>query len=397
MMSNLKTLKNLPSKSLLLILMGILIESSAIAATPSVASVQGRVELKRKTAAAEGFREIKKAPVPLKFGDQLKLGSGAIAKISCPGESKPKQIQRAGERLGIGDLCPKWKAVIGKGAPPIESMSGTNPQIPYLISPHRTLILNSTPTLRWNTVVGATQYTVQIKNGPRIIWQTQVKETQVTYPGKPILQPGVPYTVTIQTDTGKSAQSETGNQFIILKDADAKVVQTEIKLINQSDFSPEVKALNLAEYYTDYEVPEPLPYGLTDKTAKSYRLSADAIAVLESFLKENQPSSPLFYRMLGDLYAQTGVMRPAEQAYLQAIEQVRSSEDLEEWSLAMYGLGELYEVTQNPQQAIIWYGQARIGFIVLDDQRKIVAERSIERLKKLTNPAPAKAQSGNKN
>jgi hypothetical protein len=398
MMNDLKMLKNLLSKSLPFIVIGIVFgQSSAIAATPSVASVQGRVELKRKTAAAEGFREIKKAPVPLKFGDQLKLGSGAIAKISCPGESKPKQIQRAGERLGIGDLCPQWKAVIGKGAPPIESMSGPNPKIPYLISPHRTLILNATPTLRWNTVVGATQYTVQVKNGPRIIWQTQVKETQVTYPGKPILQPGVPYSVTIQTDTGKLAQSETGNQFIILKDADAKVVQTEIKLINQSDFSPEVKALNLAEYYTDYEVPEPVAYGLTDKTSKSYRLTADAIAVLESFLKENQSSSPLFYRMLGDFYAQTGVMRPAEQAYLQAIEQVRSSEDVEEWSLAMYGLGELYEAIQDSQQAIIWYSQARIGFIVLDDQRKIVAERSIERLKKLTNPAPAKAQSGNKN
>jgi hypothetical protein len=391
MMSDLKVLKNLLNRSFPFIVIGIVIgQSSAIAATPSIISIQGRAELKRKTTAEEGFRVIKKTPLSIKLGDQLKLSSGAIVKISCPGEPKPKPIQRTGERLSTGYLCPKWKAVINKGAPPIERLAGTNPQIPYLISPHRTLLLNSTPTLRWNPVVDATQYTIQIKNGSRIVWQTQVKETQVTYPGKPILEPGIPYSVTIQTDNGKSAQSETGNQFIILNEADAKVVQTEIKLSNQSDFSPEVKAFKLAEYYTEYEVPEPAAYGLTDKTAKSYRLTADAIAVLESFLKDNQPSSPLFYRMLGDFYAQTGVMRPAEQAYLQAIAQVQSVEDLEEWSLAMYGLGELYEATQDAPQAIIWYGQARAGFSLLDDQRKIVAERSIERLKKLANAAPLK-------
>jgi hypothetical protein len=391
-MSNLKMPKNLLNKSLSLITLGIVIgQFPAIAATPSVASVQGRVELKRKTAAAEGFQVITRTPKPLNLGDQLRLSSGAIAKISCPGESKTKSIQKAGERLGIGDLCPKWKPVIGKGPPPIESMGGNNPKIPYLISPHRTLILNATPTLRWNAVAGAIKYTVQIKHGQRTIWQTQVQETQVTYPGNLVLQPSIPYSVTIETDNGKSSQSETGNQFIILKDADAKVVQGEIRLINQLNFSPEVKALKLAEYYTNYEVPEPAAYGLTDKTTKSYRLTADAIATLESFLKQSQSSPPLFYRMLGNFYAQTGVMRPAEQSYLQTIAQVQSLEDMEEWSLAMYGLGELYEATQDTQQALIWYGQARVGFRLLDDQREIIADRSIERLKKI-NVAPLKGK-----
>jgi tetratricopeptide (TPR) repeat protein len=270
-------------------------------------------------------------------------------------------------------------------------MGGNNPKIPYLISPHRTLILNATPTIRWNAVAGAIKYTVQIKHGQRTIWQTQVQETQVIYPGNPVLQTGIPYSVTIETDNGKSSQSETGNQFIILKDTDAKVVQGEIRLINQLDFSPEVKALKLAEYYTNYEVPEPAAYGLTDKTTKSYRLTADAIATLESFLKQSQSSPPLFYRMLGNFYAQTGVMRPAEQSYLQTIAQVQSLEDMEEWSLAMYGLGELYEATQDTQQAIIWYSQARVGFRLLNDQREIIAERSIERLKKM-NVAPLKGK-----
>ncbi len=361
-------------------------QAAAIAATPYVASVQGRVELKRKTASDEGFQVIKKGPVSLKVGDQLRLGSGAIAKIACPGDKSPTEVRKAGERLGIRQICSKWKPTTDKGPPPIASMGGTNAQIPYLISPRRTLILSATPTFRWNPVVGATQYTIQISNAQGIVWQTQVKETQVTYPGAPVLQPGVPYTVVIQTNTGKSSQSDTGNPFLRLRETDAKVVQSEISLINQSDFGPEIKALKLAEYYTAYEVPEPTAYGLTDKTAKSYRLSADAIAILESSLKQGKPS-PLFYRMLGDLYYyHTGVMRPAEQAYLAAIEQVQSLEDLEEWSLATAGLAELYEVTQDLQSAIIWYSQARTGFTFLNDQRAMIAQQRMEILKKTTLP-----------
>jgi hypothetical protein len=375
-------LKKQLSKSLLCIAVGVMMgQSAAIAVTPAIASVQGRVELKRKTAAAEGFQVIKKVPVSLKIGDQLRLSTGAIAQIACPGDKKPTDVKRTGERLGVRDLCPQWKPVIGKGPPAIASLGGTNAQIPYLISPRRTLLLSATPTLRWNPVAGATQYTIQISNAQGIIWQTQVKEAQVTYPGTPALQPGIPYTVAIQTNTGQSAPSDPGSQFFRLRETDAKVVQAEIDRITQSDFSPELKTLKLAEYYTAYEVPEPTAYGLTDKTAKNYRLSADAIAILETVLKPNQPG-PLFYRMLGDLYAQTGVMRSAEQAYLQAIEQVQSLEDLEEWSLATAGLGELYEASQDPQQAILWYRQARTGFTFLDDQRAIAANRSIERLKK---------------
>ena len=379
-------LKKLLSKSLLCITVGVMMgQSAAIAATPYVASVQGHVELKRKTASDAGFQIIKKGPVTLKVGDQLRLSNGAIAQIACPGDKSPTEVRQAGERLGLPALCPKWKPVIDKGPPPIVSMGGTNAQIPYLISPRRTLILSATPTFRWNPVAGATQYTIQVSNAQGIVWQTQVKAAQVTYPGNPALQPGMPYTVVIQTNTGKSSQSDTGNPFLRLRETDAKVVQAEISLINQSDFSPEIKALKLAEYYTAYAVPEPTAYGLTDKTAKSYRLNADAIAVLESSLKPGK-SSPLFYRMLGDLYAQTGVMRPAEQAYLQAIEQVQSLADLEEWSLATAGLGELYENTQDRQSAIVWYGQARIGFTFLDDQRAIVANWNIARLKQTALP-----------
>jgi len=368
-------------RTLALVAISLLNRQTAIAETPYIDSVQGNVELKRKTVNEAGFRVIKRGPVSLSVGDQLRLGSGAVATIICPGKNKPREIRQAGERLGVQKLCPEWKAIVKKGPPPLIAISGTNPQIPFLITPRRTLILDPKPTIRWNPVPGSSQYTVKIVNAQGIVWQTQVKESQVTYSGTSALQPGIPYSITIQTNTGKASQSEAGSEFILLRDAEAKVVQAAVNQIAQSDFNADIKALKLVDYYSTYEVPEPLAYGLSEKTAKSYRLNADAIATLKTLIAQDK-QSPLIYRTLGDLYLQTGVMAPAENAYLRAIETVQSLEDLEEWSLTLYGLGELYEVTQNLQQALIFYSQAKAGFILLNDQRAEGLNRDIARLRK---------------
>lgn len=373
-------LKNLLNNTLSLLALSLTIgTTAAIAATPYVDSVKGRVELKRKNASDEGFRVITRGPVSLSSGDQLKISPGAIAKVVCPGQNAIVKKRGTGERLSTQKICPTWRAVIDKGAPPIGEMGGKDAQIPYLISPRRSLILTSTPTLRWNPVAGATQYTVQIKNAQGIVWQTQVKTPQVTYPGTPALTPRIPYTVIIKTNTGKSSESEFGSQFLLLRSAELKTVQAETNLITQIDASPEIKALRLADYYASYQLPEPTVYGLTEKTVKDYSLSANAIDTLETLLKISKPT-PLIYRKLGTLYTNIGVTLPAEQAYLKAIDSIQSPEDLEEWTLTAVALGELYELAQERKQAIGWYQQARAGFIFLSDKR---AETLIYRIEKL--------------
>ena len=374
--------KNLLNSTLSLLALSLTIgTTAAIADMPYVESVQGRVELKRKNASDEGFRSITRGPVSLSAGDQLKISSGAIAKVVCPGQNAIVEKRGTGERLSPQKICPTWRAVIDKGAPPIGEMGGKNAQIPYLISPRRSLILTPTPTLRWNPVAGATQYTVQIKNAQGIVWQTQVKTPQVTYPGTIALTPGIPYTVVIKTNTGKSSESEFGSQFLLLRSAELKTVQAETNLITQIEASPEIKALRLAEYYANYELPEPTAYGLTEKTVKDYSLSADAIDTLETLLKTSK-STPLIYRKLGTLYTNIGVTLPAEEIYLKAIESIQSPEDLEEWTLTAVALGELYELSQSPKQAIGWYQQARAGFIFLSDKRSETLTYRIEKLKK---------------
>jgi hypothetical protein len=384
--------KNLLNSTLSLLALSLTIgTTAAIAATPYVDSVKGRVELKRKNVSNEGFRGITRGPVSLSSGDQLKISRGAIARIACPGQKTIVEKLGTGDRLTPQQICPTWRPPgIDKGAPPRGEMGGKDAQIPYLISPRRSLILTPTPTLRWNPVAGATQYTVQIKNAQGIVWQTQVKTPQVTYPGTTALIPGIPYTVIVKTNTGKSSESELGSQFFLLRSAELQTVQAETNLITQIDASPEIKALRLAEYYANYKLPE-TAYGLTEKTVKDYSLSADAIDTLETLLKTSKPT-PLIYRKLGTLYTNIGVTLPAEEAYLKAIDSIQSPEDLEEWTLTAVVLGELYdELSQNPKQAIGWYTkqaigwyqQARAGFIFLSDKSAETVTNRIEKLKNI--------------
>uniref|UniRef100_A0A832M4A8 Tetratricopeptide repeat protein n=1 Tax=Oscillatoriales cyanobacterium SpSt-402 TaxID=2282168 RepID=A0A832M4A8_9CYAN len=366
---------------LVLAALGLILQSRfAIAQTAYIQDIKGKVELKRKTWST--FRPITRVGTPLEQDDQLRRASNASAIVACP-NGKKQPIRRAEERTGLTEICIQWKGIISKGPPPFGSIGGIDLQRPFLISPRRTLLLSATPALRWNAVSGTSHYTVQILNSGKVVWQTQVKEPQITYPGNPALQPGTLYSVLIQTNTGKSSQSEdnTGIEFIILRDADVKVIQAEANTILQSDFTTEVKALKLANYYGNYGISQPSSYGLSKEVAEGYRLSADAIAVLETFIDKGS-RSPVVYRTLGNLYWQTGLMKSAENAYLSAIETVQSSEDLEEWSLAMFGVGELYEAIQDFRQALLWYSQARAGFVTREDRRVELLNRRIAKLKK---------------
>lgn len=355
-------------------------ENSVSAQTAYINEIRGKVELKRKTWSE--FHPVSRVGTPLSDGDQLRRASSAVVVIACP-NGKKLPVRIANERLGLKTICPQWKAVVFKGPPPLISVGGVNAQIPYLIAPRRTLLLSRTPTLRWHPVPGATLYKVQVIGPQGTVWQTQVKEPQVTYMGQAALQAGIPYSVVIETNTGQSSQAEisAGTEFILLQEAEAKVVQAEVQQILQSDFSNEVKALKLVAYYRNYAVPNPSAYDLSEQAANSYRLSAEAITTLETLIAQEK-QSPLIYRTLGDLYLQTGVVASAENAYLQAIASIQSLEDLEEWSVTLYGLGELYEVTQNRQQALIFYSQARAGFILLNDQRAEALNRLIDKLRK---------------
>ena len=340
----------------------------------------GRVLLKREdwsdfhpTAAGTSINE----------GDQIFPTQGVRVRVVCPDlKDRPVSI---GVPSGIKTICPVWEVRIAKAPQPPGALGGVNASIPYAISPRHSLLLTNAPTLRWNAVPGATEYTVQVISPKGVVWKAQVRGTQVVYPGNPPLEPGVPYSLKVQADTGQSSEQDGASNlaFIALRPSEIQSVKAEAAKIAQQGFSSLVTTLLLADFYSNYVLPASTleAYGLTLEAPRSYNLTADAIATLETLTKRGE-HSPIVYRLLGDLYWQTGLALLSTEHYLKAIELAQSPEHLEERTLAAFGLGEVHAATDDIKKAIFWYEHSRMGYVDLNDtQRADFLNQHLETLK----------------
>lgn len=168
--------------------------------------------------------------------------------------------------------------------------------IPYIISPRRTLLLNGRPIIRWNPVKDATSYTVIVKGPSGYLWQNEVTENEVVYPGEPVLKPGVYYTIIVDANTGASSLD------------DENLVQG-FEVINESD------RLNLQNAAATTEE-ESL------KLAKLYRensLRSEAIAILEKLATRGSDNEEI-YQLLGKLYREIGLVNLADKYNQKAVE-----------------------------------------------------------------------------
>ncbi|NCR77920.1 MAG: tetratricopeptide repeat protein [Microcystis aeruginosa K13-06] len=206
-----------------------------------------------------------------------------------------------------------------------------------------------------------------------IIWEKQVSQTQISYPGTPVFRPGIPYSVTIQTDGGQSSEQDKASkiEFIRLHSSEVATIQAEVNKIEQLNINKQTKALILADFYGTYTLPTSTfnNYVLSSQSLATYHLTSEAIAILETTIKQGQ-NSAIIERNLADLYWQIGLANLATNHYLKAIELAQIPEQLEEKTLAQFGLGEVYAALGDNNQAKIWYSKAREGYLALGDSAR---------------------------
>ena len=344
-------------------------QSKEVTHSARISSTTGKVLLKRVD--WSDFRPVA-VGTELNQGDQIKPTKGARVRVTCPNFYQP--FIPAGVPSGLKSICPVWQPIIFKAPPTSGTLGGTNSQIPYLITPRHSLVLSNTPSFTWNPVPNATKYTVKLLAQTEVVWQKQVNKSSTIYPGNPRLRAGTKYSLVITANTGKSSQDEgkLNLNFIVLNKSEIAAIQTEVTKIIKQEASQQVTALMLANFYSRYTLPENTiqAYGLTAQNFKSYSLSADAIATIEALLKQGK-QSPIIYRSLGDIYWQAGLTQKATENYLMAIKLAKASEYLEEQTLALFALGEVYAATGNIKQAINSYSQAKNGYILLGDKKRV--------------------------
>lgn len=340
----------------------VLVAFPAIAVTPRILEATGEVLLKRSNRSSYHPTSVGTA---LYSDDLLQPDRGVKVIVLCPDLTKWRVP--AGEPSSLNEGCQGPGVLVRPSNTVITTnYGGSNPLIPYVISPRSTSVLTDKPTLRWNAVPGVASYTVKLSSSDGVIWSQKVSGTQVVYPGPP-LKPGVAYSLVVEATNGKSSQDEgkTGIQFNLLDQQLIQQVRDSVKLLNQQQLPDEIKALYLVELYRD----------------RNFNLIGEAIATLEAQVsKGNQ--TPTVHRLLGDLYWQVGLKLLAEAHYLKAVNLAKSPKDLEERAAAELGLGTLYIVTKNQNEASRWLKQALAGYKVLGDKKRVSdLEQRLEILK----------------
>jgi tetratricopeptide (TPR) repeat protein len=206
------------------------------------------------------------------------------------------------------------------------------------------------PTLRWNSVSGATTYTVRISGTD---WQAETDQTEFKYPGDPVLQPGIDYLLIVEADNGKSSREEDqpGLRFNLLGGEEADGVRADVNRIQALGLSGQAEAFALAQLYTSHE------------------LYAEAIELLQESAGLS-PQAANVYLALGKLYQHLGLLKDADTAYREAVRIADSVGDLESAAAARAGLGEVYLALGNKDLARDWLSQAQDGFQRLGDPQR---------------------------
>jgi hypothetical protein len=242
--------------------------------------------------------------------------------------------------------------------------SPNNSDIPTIITPRQTLIVNDKPKFRWKQVLGTKSYDVKLQKGDTVIWQTKTDSTEMVYPGKPKLESGVEYLLVVTADSNKSSREEkpTPRGFRLLPPEEAEVVKTAIAQLNKKEIPEKIKALGSTYLYI------------------GSGLKAEAIETLETLIARGIKET-VIYRNLGNLYWETGVSSQAEINYLNAHKVAKAAKDIvQQTSLAEF-LGLLYVEIGDEKTGIDWLTQAREGYKSLDNKQQM--ERLNEQIEAL--------------
>lgn len=315
-----------------------------------VVETSGVVELNRRSWDLNHYEPLQFGTT-VRWGDLLRTASGSEAIILCANLEKAEISSDFMAALPCPQNPP---ALVYKGELVIGVRSSDVPQIPVIIAPRKTKLLDDQPPLRWNGVEGATSYDVTLLGDGSTVWQKQAAGTEMAYPAdEEPLQPSVNYILLVEADNGAKSEDEKakGLGFTLLEPAEAEAVRAEAQRLKDLHLSPEAEAYALAQLYAN----------------PARGLLAEAIELLEGLTAQGCQESAV-YRSLGEWHYAIGLVRLAEERFSQAEE---LAGDVESRSAAQAGLGEVYASLGNADEARKWFERAQAGYRELGHSSRV--------------------------
>jgi tetratricopeptide (TPR) repeat protein len=189
---------------------------------------------------------------------------------------------------------------------------------PSIIRPYGRFMMTTRPTLEWLSVSGAKSYSVTIWGVQRQTFQSvDTKLTPKT--GMPVLSPGQTYTIIVKAISGGKILSKSISALNILSEFQTKTVKNELQKIDASELNPTEKVYRRLS------------------TLSKNQLLDDSIILLEKQLGVNS-KNPKMYRVLAEVYLESGLLYQSKSAYEKAVELANNSNNIAEYKLAKSGL-----------------------------------------------------------
>jgi hypothetical protein len=321
--------KNNLGRFLLLLLLGILwvafpqtrvLEAQATVEPANlIVETDGQVKVKR-----QGWTAY--APVVfgtgLHVGDLLNRGESSYAKVVC------SDLTLHEIPTGIGGVpCSASRMVLRQADGSLINATRGWPNdgsFPVVLSPRKTKLISTHPTLRWIPVKGATAYRVIVR-GENLQWTTVVANAAVVYPeNAPRLETGVDYKLVVMANGADSSDEPgLGLGFSVLSAKDKKTVLQEQNQIENLGLPAGPTQFLIARLYADHG------------------LYAEAIERLETTSRTFKAAAVT--RLLGDLYMYVGLARQAEGNYLNSLDLSNAENDDEGQMLLHKALAYIYE------------------------------------------------------
>ncbi len=268
----------------------------------------------------------------IRQGDLVELSSGGFAKILCTDLTIwpiPAGV------LSGANGCPRRATFLLFDDLRVIELRSKFREVPYIISPRRTRILNARPLIQWQGIPSASRYHVTVR-GQGLEWTKETTNTQVYYDGPP-LEDDVSYKVIVVAESedlfapeiSSDDEGVPGLGFTLISEEEAALLQTQEETIRALNLLPEAEAIILARIYS------------------SFQLYQQAINTLEDLPSFSYPATKL---LLGDLYTLLQLPQIAQDHYQAGLTLAITLEDLESQGYAYLQLAKIQEAIGNSDE-----------------------------------------------
>lgn len=314
-----------------------------------IVEVKGQVKVKRgeqnDVPAAYGMEVVR--------GDLLDLAPGARLTLVCA----DKTLKTVTETSNVPCASEGSRGMVGTLLP---SRAVPLDQVPLILAPRATKLLDARPMLRWTSVPGVRIYKLTIKDmrARKPHWSTTVTgKTKLAYPrNAPALVPGTPYLLQVEAD-GRSSDEEGTREssFSVLESSAAAPIRQTASRLASLGLKLETRQLLVAFLYVDHG------------------LFTEAIAQLEAQPPAKREAA--VSRLLSKAYLHIALSRQAEEHAQHALEQSRSKGDLEGQLEAEEALAQIYGALGNPAERTRRLEAALELSLQINDAKKITQLR----------------------